>query len=89
MADRIDIQLNDDNSFRLINGDFVALTSDTQHIKDILEAAPGHYKEFPTLGANVPAQLNGIVDQKFRRKLKLQLESDGYDINDIELFINE
>ena len=82
---RNDILVNEDGSLRTLNGDFVVGESDVQHIRDILESRPGDWKQHPTLGCGIMDRLKGTVDQEFMKKLTIQLQSDGYDINDVAI----
>lgn len=66
------------------NGDFVITDSDQQHIEDIVEAYPGHYKEFPLLGVGVRQYINASGSQaELQSQIRLQLEADGYTINNV------
>jgi len=78
----LDIQQDEnDLFFSPVTGDIVIGPSDNQHIEDILSAAPGDYKEFPQVGAAVFTLLKGKGSpQKVEGIIKLQLESDGYQV---------
>lgn len=88
MVDRKDILLNDDNVPVVINGDLVVGPSDSQHVKHILEAAPGHFRFAPAIGADVPSSLNGLLDGSMRQSIQLHLSIDGYKVKSIEGDIN-
>jgi len=83
MAIAKDILLDDNNELQFRNGDFLVEESDGQHIQDILIAAPGHYKQYPLLGANITNGLNGSNTIEFKRNIRLQLESDGMEVETI------
>ena len=70
---------------RLITGGLVIGESDTQNVEHIIRAYRGEYKENPTLGGEIMKQQNGIITQTYRRFLQIQLETDGYDIKDVEI----
>ena len=85
MADLVkDILTDDDGDLIIKNGDIVIGESDYQHIQDIIIAAPGDYKQYPLIGANIRMQQNGSIDGDFRKLLRLQLESDGYSVSQIQ-----
>jgi hypothetical protein len=75
-----DILLDDDGELQFRNGDLLIGESDGQHIQDILIASPGHYKQTPLLGGSLIMGLNGANTVDFKRDLRLQLESDGYEV---------
>ncbi|HRO08561.1 MAG TPA: hypothetical protein PK047_06810 [Saprospiraceae bacterium] len=69
------------------NGDFVISDSDMQHTRHIINAQPGHYKQYPRLGAGIHDDLNGAMDGDVMRRVQLHLKSDTYraqKINSIE-----
>lgn len=74
---------NDGNDLVVEGGDFYIAFSQFQHIAHIIEAEPGQYKQWPLLGFGVRNYLNGIVDGAVRRKLQLQLESDGHQVREL------
>jgi hypothetical protein len=87
MADAKDIKLTE-NDLEIQNGDFVISKSDQQHIEDIVDAFQGYYKEFPLLGVGIRQFINASgVQAELQTNIQLQLESDGYSVNDI--IINE
>jgi hypothetical protein len=75
------IQRDNDLYISPVTGDFVIGPSDNQHIEDLLASAPGHWKEFPQVGANVPLLLKGRANvQEVEGRIKLELEADGYQV---------
>ena len=61
------------------NGDLVIGESDQQHIIDTINAVPGWWKEFPIDGVNVIQYQNSAGGSSMlSRKIKIELESDGY-----------
>jgi len=89
MAIAQDIKISDETDDLLINdstGDFEARASDTRHVEDIIASFVGWWKEYPTVGVgirNYSGASSGI--QEATRKVKLQLEADGYRVDDIEV----
>lgn len=69
----------------IITGGLVIGESDTQNVEHIIRAFRGEYKENPTLGGEIFRQQNGQITQAYRRFLQIQLETDGYDIKDVEI----
>lgn len=79
MADRMDFGLDDNGDLLFVNGDFAIVESDQQHIADTLNAYVGWWKEFPTDGVGIGLYQNSSTDgQKLARKIKIELEKDGY-----------
>lgn len=83
MAAAKDILLNEgDLDFE--NGDFKNGLSDNQHITDIIQSSPGAYKQFPLCGVAIINYLNSSGAQNIlNREIRVQLQTDGYTINDI------
>ena len=80
-----DILLDEDGDLQIAKGNFVIAESDTTHIENIMKAAPGHYKQFPIIGANTISQINGNIGAEFRRNLTINLEIDNYNVKDITI----
>ena len=81
-----DFKQTDDDDFLVANGDFVISASDQQHLKDIIYSAPNWYKEFPQLGVNIQAYMSGkSIGAELTRSIQLQLVSDGYKVNTINV----
>lgn len=78
MNQDIIVDPNDNNDLVVYNGDFYIAYSDFQHIAHIIEAEPGHYKQWPILGFGIRKYLNGPFDGAVKRRLQLMLESDGF-----------
>lgn len=79
-----DILINEDVEFK--NGDFVIGVSDQQHIEHILKTKPGQFYQFPTLGVGVVDLINSSINrQALKQKIKVNLESDNYRINKVEV----
>lgn len=60
-------------------GDWAVGTSDEQHIRDILKAAPGDFHEQPLLGVGIDAYLHAApLEAGYKSEALAQLERDGY-----------
>lgn len=91
MANVRDIGLEADDLFINPNtGDFEALESDSQHVKDITESYLGWWKEFPTLGVGAKKFLgsSGGV-QKLKSKIQIALKADGYKVQKVSVIGNQ
>lgn len=84
MVERTDILLDDDNDLLIEGGDLAFGDSNYQHIKHIMQAAPGHYKQFPTLGAKAQNFINGSSPELLR-EVKIQLLADGYSVSKLAI----
>lgn len=79
MAVRYDLIVDSDLVFE--NGDLAIKESDKHHVKDTILASDGWWKEFPTDGVNIRKYSNAPAElEKLRAKMKKQLESDGYKV---------
>lgn len=76
-----DIMFDSDLVFE--SGDFKVDDSAEQHIQHILTAAPGHYKQYPLIGADVTKMLNGPVGLSEKIKIKTALNADGFTVKNI------
>jgi len=84
MAKATDFILDEDGDIFInpVTGDLDIGLSDKQHIKDIINANIGYYKQFPLVGVGVFNYINsGGDDQKLERTIKIQLVSDGYSVD--------
>ncbi len=66
------------------NGDFVIGEANAQHIEAICESEQGHWKQYPVIGVGLKRQINGSFDSVFFQKLRIQLELDLFDVEDIK-----
>ena len=82
---RTDLKLDGNGDIDIVDGDLVIEQSDMTHIQHIVESYPGDWKQNPQVGAGIFKQINSSITRVFKRKLKIQLESDGYDINDVNI----
>ena len=80
MALRYDIRLNKD--YINANNDVEWYASDADHMKKIISASPGSYKENPMAGVAIKNYLNSAGQQdELSRKIIIQLTADGYNCN--------
>lgn len=77
------------NDLRIQNGDFIIGESDQQHIADTINAFPGWWKQFPADGVGVLRYLRSSgQQQKLCQEVKLQLQADGYQVNNPQAIFN-
>ena len=93
MAAAVDILLNEDLAITN-DGDIHIGFSDNQHIEHIMRAAPGHFMQHPTLGADITNKLNGSIDRAaIKKTIKKNLTADNMRLdelkvtNEFEIFI--
>lgn len=86
MVYRTDILLNN-NDVVISNNDLFLNESDNQHIIDTINANPGWWKENFSDGVGVVNYLKGRgIEQELARKIKLNLQGDGYNSQPIISF---
>lgn len=77
------------NDLYIVDGDLAIVESDAQHVADTLNAFPGWWKENPADGVGVFQYLNSAgQEQALRRSIKINLQSDGYTVNNPEVKVN-
>ena len=82
----IDILIDEDLEFE--DGDFAIGISDKQHIKHILKAFKGEFKEFPELGVGIDQMINDDNYMDILIEAKKNLQYDGVEVKNIK-FTNE
>ena len=82
----IDILIDEDLEFE--DGDFAIGISDKKHIKHILKAFKGEFKEFPELGVGIDQMINDDNYMDILIEAKKNLQYDGVEVNNIK-FTNE
>ena len=82
----IDILIDEDLEFE--DGDFAIGISDKQHIKHILKAFKGEFKEFPELGVGIEQMINDDNYMDILIEAKKNLQYDGVEVKNIK-FTNE
>lgn len=84
--DRNDLKYDSDGMV-ISNSDVMWDVSDTQHVEDTINAAPGWWKENPADGVNIKSYLNSSgQEQRLQRLIKIQLESDLYTVTNPKVF---
>lgn len=72
------------------DGDLAVGISDSQHIADVLESAPGNWKQHPLVGVELMRYVNAPLTPQVRRELTkgilIQLEGDS--CNDVEVYFD-
>jgi hypothetical protein len=90
MAKVRDLKLYEFNEFTddldEANGDFVAIESDTQHVKDIILSFPGWWKNSPSIGVGVTNYIGSPNKlQQLNREIRLNLLADNFDVEKLAL----
>jgi hypothetical protein len=81
-----DIRVDDTNDVEFRNGDFFVGASDVQHVDHIIEAFPGHFKQFPLMGVGVSSYRNSSgTKQQLENAIRLNMEADGYNVNGVDI----
>jgi hypothetical protein len=81
---RTDLITGEDGDLVFEGGDILVGESDNQHVQSILYAAPGHYRQWPFLGANAKELINGpsaVQLLSWRAIVARHLTSDGYQLD--------
>jgi len=74
-----------DNNFDMVikNGDFYVAQSDQNHKAVILMSAAGQIRQFVKIGVDIQKELNGILDQKMKRRILTSFKQDDYNLRGI------
>jgi hypothetical protein len=82
MNKRYDFGLDNDNDLLFFEGDLVIVESDQQHVIDTCNAFVGWWKEFPLDGVGIGNFIKSAGGaQQLARKVKIELENDGYKVD--------
>ena len=81
MAENKDFLDDENGDIACLKGDFAIGISDDQHVMDLFDASPGHYKQNPQTGIGIIGALNGTIDGKIKRIARINLEVNGYRLN--------
>lgn len=85
-----DIQLtNPQGDLKISHGDFIIAPSDEQHIFDIINDNPGEWQQFPNIGVGLNQYINGSNLSILAQNIKIQLQSDGYSVGNIQIALNQ
>lgn len=83
-----DILLNSENDLDILNGDLVIGESLLQEVAIITKLKSGELKSDPILGPNLIQLLKSKASKsEIEQRLRVHLEIDGKDYNDIKKFI--
>lgn len=84
MLQDIDYITNEAGDLIIENGDFKKGNATSQHIRNILQAAPGHYRQYPVIGADINQVVNIGLDDSIKKQIRYHLKLDGYEVKDIK-----
>lgn len=66
------------------SGDILTGESDDQHVKHILLAYPGYYRESPLCGVGIESYLLSAGEElNLKRIVRIQLEADNYSLEGV------
>jgi len=84
-----DIAIDSDGDLLWKDGDIQWVDSSFINMKDLLDAAPNEYKQYPFIGLDVKKYRNApVVIQDVQRDLRLQLQLDNWDTKSATAKIN-
>lgn len=79
-----DFEFLEDMTIDAVKGDFKVIESDQQHIEHIITANPGHFYEFPTLGAGKDNLINSSQTRaRINQVITDHLKQDDYNVKAI------
>ncbi|MGB1307537.1 MAG: hypothetical protein ACPG6B_01405 [Oceanihabitans sp.] len=85
----VDFLLDANDDILIANGDFVLGDSLTQDVGIILRLNQGELKSDPLLGPNLIRHINSNIDEvDLQTVVKLHLQRDGKDYEEIKKYIN-
>lgn len=77
---------NDHGDIRIENGDLLLAASTDQHVKDILDARMGDYRQSPLIGLDLEQRLELSQDPALiRQEIEEHLRLDKLKVNHIDL----
>jgi hypothetical protein len=78
----IDFLIDNQGDLAIQGGDFVVGQSDLQHVKHLLIAEKGNYKNAPLTGVGIRryqfAAFSPLITTKLRADISVQLKADGF-----------
>ena len=80
----IDIRQTEDGDIDLSMGDFAMVEPTGQHQRDILIAAPGYYKESPTVGVDSISDMLESDKEAYLRTVRRQFARDGMRVDSVK-----
>ncbi|MBV7268366.1 hypothetical protein [Winogradskyella luteola] len=89
MATETDFLLDENDDIIIANGDLLIGESLTQEVSLILRVNQGEFKNDPLIGANlIQLVKTNVSNSELKKRVKLHLQRDGKDYNQIKDFIN-
>ncbi len=79
-----DIVLEDYDA-RISSGDFAVADSQSQNVELILYSKQGEWKQNPAVGCDILIAKNGVIDRFLDREIRVQLNADGFQIEQLNL----
>lgn len=79
----IDFKQTENGDIDLGSGDILMAEPTGQHMRDLLVAAQGHYKENPDIGVDSVSYLMDSEPDAYLRKVRKQCVRDGMTVKDI------
>lgn len=83
---RVEVERNEAG---LIVAGMVLGDSTAQNIHYLLQSGKNEFKQYPRLGAELRKEQLGEFSPAYWRELQIQLDMDGYSMNDINLTTND
>ena len=80
-----DLLLDEEGDLKIVNGDFFIGDAAEQSVELLLISKPGEWKEFPQVGCDIQKARNGKIDRFLERNVRVQLESDGFEIDKLNI----
>ncbi|MPS74017.1 MAG: hypothetical protein E2590_12860 [Chryseobacterium sp.] len=80
-----DILLTEERGLKFLNGDFYVGNSNSQSVELLLTSKQGEWKQHPEAGCNIGAAVNGVIDRFLERNVRVQLEADGFNIEQLKI----
>lgn len=78
--------LFDDNDVIVKDGDFFFADSDQQHIKHIMIADKGQFRQWPLIGVGIRRQMNGSINKTdLKQNIRVQLRSDNFTVKRVDV----
>ena len=78
-----------DGDLLVKNGDFLFGESDEQNIHDLINDAPGEWKEFLNVGLGINYYLNSRMDKtSITQAVRIQLQNDGFNTDKMVLLFD-
>jgi len=85
-----DFITDSDGDITIQNGDILVGNSDSQHVEHIVIADKGHYRQHPLLGVGLLRYMNGNINPvALEQEIQMNLESDNYIVNEIQIDPND